>query len=76
MNLIRLAIAGSLAILQYACAAMPETLPAPPGSNATAAQHNSEGTIGRSPRIISRPLSRLIRISPRPTSILGSRLIN
>lgn len=45
MDLIRLAIAGSLAILQYACAAMPETLPAPPGSNATAAQHNSEGII-------------------------------
>lgn len=45
MNLVRLAIAGSLVVLQYACAATTETLSAPPGSNATAALHNSEGIV-------------------------------
>lgn len=42
MDLIRFAVAGSLVILQYACATNPP-LSAPPGSNATAALHNSEG---------------------------------
>ena len=42
MNLIRLAIASSLVVLQYACATNPP-LSAPPGSNATAALHNSDG---------------------------------
>ena len=43
MNLVRLAIAGSLIVLQYACATTTETLSAPPGSNAIAAQYNSDG---------------------------------
>jgi len=41
MDLVRLVVAG-LIILQYACAVNPP-LPAPPGSNATAAQYNSDG---------------------------------
>jgi Tfp pilus assembly protein PilF len=43
MSLVRLALAGSLVILQYACAPMNPPLSAPPGSSAGAAQHNSEG---------------------------------
>jgi Tfp pilus assembly protein PilF len=43
MNLVRFAVASSLAVLQWACAAASLPLSAPPGSNATAAQHNSEG---------------------------------
>jgi tetratricopeptide (TPR) repeat protein len=45
MNLVRLAVAGSLVILQYACAPMNPPLSAPPGSNATAARYNSEGIV-------------------------------
>jgi len=44
MDLVRFAVACSLVILQYACAANP-LLPAPPGSDATAAQHNSNGIV-------------------------------
>jgi tetratricopeptide (TPR) repeat protein len=44
MDLVRFAVACSLVILQYACAANPP-LPAPPGSDATAAQHNSNGIV-------------------------------
>jgi tetratricopeptide (TPR) repeat protein len=43
MSLVRLALADSLVILQYACAPMNPPLSAPPGSSAGAAQHNSEG---------------------------------
>ena len=43
MNLARIAVAFSLAILQSACAATSVPLAMTPGSNATAAQHNSEG---------------------------------
>ena len=43
MNLVRFALAGSLAILQCACASTNLPLSVPPGSSATAAQHNSEG---------------------------------
>ncbi len=43
MNLVRFAVALSLAILQSACAATSVPLVTTPGSNATAAQHNSEG---------------------------------
>jgi tetratricopeptide (TPR) repeat protein len=42
MNLVRLAVAG-LVILQYACVTMNPPLSAPPGTNATAAQYNSDG---------------------------------
>lgn len=45
MDLARFAVAGSLVILHYACAATPDTLPAPPGSNASAARHNSDGIV-------------------------------
>ncbi|MGE3978383.1 MAG: hypothetical protein AB7F94_12450 [Nitrospira sp.] len=45
MNLVRLAIASSLVVLQYACATTAETLSAPPDSNAAAALHNSEGIV-------------------------------
>jgi Flp pilus assembly protein TadD len=45
MNLVRLAIAGSLVVLQYACVAVNPPLSAPPESNATAAQHNSDGIV-------------------------------
>lgn len=43
MDLMRLAITGSFVILQCACAAINPPLSAPPGSNVTAARHNSEG---------------------------------
>jgi Tfp pilus assembly protein PilF len=43
MSLARFVIASSLAILQYACVTTPAPLSAPPGSGATAAQHNTEG---------------------------------
>ena len=43
MNLVRLAVAFSLAVLQSACAATSMPLATTPGSNATAAQHNSKG---------------------------------
>lgn len=42
MDLVRLAVAGSLVVLQYACA-MNQPLSAPHGSNATAASHNADG---------------------------------
>lgn len=45
MNFVRFAVAGSLVLLHYACAAMNPSLSAPPGSNATAAQHNSDGIV-------------------------------
>ncbi len=45
MNLVRLAIAGSLVVLQYACVTTTETLSAPPDSNAAAARHNSDGIV-------------------------------
>ncbi|MBX3330243.1 MAG: tetratricopeptide repeat protein [Nitrospira sp.] len=44
MDLVRVAVAGSLVLLQYACATS-APLSAPPGSNATAAQHNSNGIV-------------------------------
>ncbi len=44
MDLVRVAVAGSLVLLQYACATNPP-LSAPPGSDATAAQHNSNGIV-------------------------------
>ena len=43
MNLVRFAVAFSLAVLQSACAATSVPLTISPASNATAAQHNSEG---------------------------------
>jgi Tfp pilus assembly protein PilF len=43
VNLVRFAVAGSLAVLQWACATASLPLSVPLGSNATAAQHNSEG---------------------------------
>ncbi len=43
MNLVRVAVALSLAVLQSACAAASLPLAIPPESNATAAQHNAEG---------------------------------
>jgi len=44
MNLVSFAVALSLAALQSACAAPPSVpLATTPGSNATVAQHNSEG---------------------------------
>ncbi|HSA87672.1 MAG TPA: tetratricopeptide repeat protein [Nitrospira sp.] len=43
MDLMRVTVAGSLVILQCACAVMDPPLSAPPGSNVTAAQHNSDG---------------------------------
>lgn len=43
MNLVRFAVASSLAVLQWACAGASLPLSAPPGSDATAARHNSEG---------------------------------
>ncbi len=43
MNLARFAVALSLAVLQSACAATSVPLATMPGSNATAAHHNSEG---------------------------------
>ena len=43
MNLVRFAVAFSLAVLPSACAATSVPLATTPGSNATAAQHNSEG---------------------------------
>ncbi len=43
MNLIRCAVALSLAVLQSACADTSVPLATTPGSNATAAKHNSEG---------------------------------
>lgn len=43
MNLVRFAVAFSLAVLQSGCAATSVPLATTPGSNATAAQHNSEG---------------------------------
>jgi Tfp pilus assembly protein PilF len=43
MNLVRFAVALSLAVLQSACAAPSLPLATPPDSNATAAQHNAEG---------------------------------
>ncbi len=43
MDLARFAVIGSLVILQYACVATNPPLSAPPGSNATAAQYNSDG---------------------------------
>ncbi len=45
MNLARFAVALSLAVLQSACAATSMPLATPPGSNATAAQYNSEGIV-------------------------------
>lgn len=42
MELVRIAVAGSLVLLQYACA-MNQPLSAPPGSNATATSHNADG---------------------------------
>jgi hypothetical protein len=59
MSLVRLALADSLVILQYACAPMNPPLSAPPGSSAGAAQHNSEG-IAKEGLINSRvPLEKL-----------------
>ena len=43
MNLVRFAVALSLAVLQSACAATSVPLATTPGSSATASQHNSEG---------------------------------
>ena len=43
MGFIRFAVASSLVILQYACVTLNPPLSAPPGSNATAAQHNADG---------------------------------
>jgi Tfp pilus assembly protein PilF len=43
MQRMKLAILSGLAVLQYACATATLPLSAPAGSNATAAQHNSEG---------------------------------
>ncbi len=43
MNLVRLTVVLSLAVLQSACAATSVPLVTTPGSDATAAQHNSEG---------------------------------
>jgi Tfp pilus assembly protein PilF len=43
MNLVRFAVAFSLAVLQSACAATSVPLATTPGSNTTATQHNSEG---------------------------------
>ena len=43
MNLVKFAVAFSLAVLQSACASTSLPLVTTPGSNATAAQHNSEG---------------------------------
>ncbi|TKS59969.1 MAG: hypothetical protein EWM72_01826 [Nitrospira sp.] len=43
MNLVRFVVAISLAVLHSACAAPSLPLATMPGSNATAAQHNSEG---------------------------------
>ncbi len=45
MNLARFAVAFSLAVLQSACAATSMPLATTPGSNATAAQYNSEGIV-------------------------------
>jgi Flp pilus assembly protein TadD len=45
MNLVRFAVAGSLVILQYACAVTNPPLSAPPGSNAIADSHNSNGIV-------------------------------
>ena len=45
MDLIRFAAAGSLVMLQYACAGINPPLSAPPDSNATAARHNSDGIV-------------------------------
>ncbi len=45
MNLVRFAVTFSLAVLQSACAATSMPLATSPGSNATAAQHNSEGIV-------------------------------
>ena len=45
MDLLRFTVASGLVILQYACAAMNPPLSAPPGSNSTAAQHNSDGIV-------------------------------
>jgi Tfp pilus assembly protein PilF len=45
MDLIRFAVASSLVILQYACAATNPPLSAPPDSNVTAAHHNSNGIV-------------------------------
>src|SRR5512139_1864489 len=45
MDFVRFAVAGSLVILHYACAAMNPPLPAPPGSNDAATQHNSDGIV-------------------------------
>ena len=43
MGFIRFAVASSLVILQYACVTLNPPLSSPPGSNATAAQHNADG---------------------------------
>jgi Tfp pilus assembly protein PilF len=43
MNLLRIVIVGSLAVLLLTCASATLPLPTPPGSNAVAAQHNAEG---------------------------------
>lgn len=43
MNLVRCAVAFSLAVLQSACAATSLPLATTPDNNATAAQHNAEG---------------------------------
>jgi Tfp pilus assembly protein PilF len=43
MNLARFAVALSLTVLQSACATTSVPLATTPGSNATAAQHNSDG---------------------------------
>ena len=45
MGLVRCAVIVSLVVLQYACASINEPLPAPPGSDATAARHNSDGIV-------------------------------
>jgi Flp pilus assembly protein TadD len=43
MDLVRLAVIGSLVMLQYACAVANPPLAAPPNSHATAARYNSNG---------------------------------
>jgi len=43
MNLVRFAVAFSLAVLQSACAATSVPLATTPGSNTAATEHNSEG---------------------------------
>ncbi len=45
MDCFRFVAVSSLVILQYACAAINPPLSAPPGSNATAAQHNADGIV-------------------------------